>query len=188
MACAHCGCGGAGAVCDACAPEVRLWETVAERLSREGAWRDADRVASSGPMSTSLATLRHLFGAECTGFKRGEEVARGMRKRIEGIATAVEMHGGRGSELHDVVRSAAAAMGGTAADRAGRTEAEWEAVRRVLAVSLPRVDWDVGAGMGEKATEAAMRVLTDEVAEEGGPPAAPPRGSGSVEPNSRYSF
>ena len=113
--------------------------TVAERLRREAATRDPDTVASRGrQLEARLATPRHLWFAECAEQPQVEETAADMRRMLERAARAVERAGARGSTLHDALCDAARAMAGTAADRAARPAAAFEAVRRVLAIDLPK--------------------------------------------------
>jgi hypothetical protein len=125
--CGDCGCGGDGGAIEG-GDVTRLFETVAERLRKEAAWRDADEAASHGKqLETRLATLRHLWFAECAEQPHVEETAADM---LEKAARVVVAAGARDSALHDALGDAARAMAGTAADRAARSQADFEHVRR----------------------------------------------------------
>ena len=108
--CLDCGCGGGplGGGADGACHRARCFQTAAERLRREAAWRDPDEAAAAGrSMEARLATPRRLWFAECAQQPGVEETAAAMRRALERMARVVVDAGGRGSALHDAVSDAA---------------------------------------------------------------------------------
>ena len=70
----------------------------------------------------------------------------------------VDWAGGAASELAQLLAQAHACLDGPRAQRAQRTPAEWESVRRILAAHLPAPDWLSPLDAGER----GMRRLLDE--------------------------
>jgi len=132
-----------------------MLETTAERLRREAVWRDPDKEMTVGQtIGTRLATLRHLWGAECAQQPNVEETAQKMHAVLREMATAVMRAGGRGSELHQLLDDAARAMEGSATTRAAANDTAFNKVKRVLAVDLPRPPQLAG---GEESEEKSAK-------------------------------
>ena len=153
MACGSCDGGGGPArpteEKSGCRP--RLLETATERLRREAVRRDADEAMATGrTKATQLATLRHLWGAECAQQPDVEETAQKMRAALREMATVVRRAGGCGSELHQLLDDAARAMEGTAATRAEANDTAFDKVKRVLAIDLPQPPQLAGGEEGEE--------------------------------------
>ena len=129
-----------------------LQRTVVERLLAEDEPEDAAPAAC-------LATVQHVMGGGCAaGGAPYDAALRTMQEGVGWMQYKVDWAGGATSELAQLLARARACLDGSRAQRAQRTPAEWDSVRRVLAAHLPAPDWLSPHDEGDR----GMRRLLDE--------------------------